>query len=122
MAGIVAMAETMERIHRLESMASRRNVLRGYERSLECVASGITRRGQESRAVEPGVRNLCGMPGRQHIPASGETVVALSAYFSAGRTFQQYLPHLGEAFVLLGHVGLEDEIRLTGSRGAAFLR
>ena len=41
--------------------------------------------------------------GSQHSPLSEEAVLAGSAYFSAGRLFQMYLPHLEKAHMLLGY-------------------
>ena len=42
------------------------------------------------------------MAGRHHCPPSGEAVTAWPAYFSAGSTFQQYLPRRVIARSLLG--------------------
>ena len=92
MAKVAARADSVEGILRFEATAGRTNVMRSCELSLKSVASGIRCWG-----------TFCELTGREHFPPTEEGVLAWSAYFSGGRTFQMYLPHLEKACVLVGH-------------------
>ena len=92
MAKIADKAESYEQIQKFEAMGSRANVMRSCDLSLKSVASGIRCWG-----------SFCELTGRQHFPPTEEAVLAWSAYFGAGRTFQMYLPHLEKACIMMGH-------------------
>ena len=92
LARIADRAESSEQIQRFEAMGSRANIMRSCELSLKSVASGI-------RCWA----HFCQNSGRQHFPPTEEAVLAWSAYFGAGRTFQMYLPHLEKACSMLGY-------------------
>ena len=86
------MAESLGGVQLFKVTAGRTNVARSCELSLKSVASGIRRWGA-----------FCELTGCERFPPSEEAVLAGSAYVSAGRTFQMYLPRLGKACILLGH-------------------
>ena len=91
MARVPDNAATIGRIQRFEAYSGRSSVLKSCDLTLKCVAAGIRWRG-----------TLRDMRGKPHLPPTEEAVFFWSAYFPAGRTSQQYPPHLGKSCLLLG--------------------
>ena len=69
-----ARAGTAEQMQRLEAKSGRADVLRICELRLKCVAAGTRCWGR-----------FCEITGRQHVPPSGEAVLARPASFASGR-------------------------------------
>ena len=83
MAGVADNAETIEQIQKFEAFSGRSNISESCDLNLKCVAAGIRCWG-----------TFGDLRGRPHFPPKEQAVLARSAYFPAGSTFQQYLPHL----------------------------
>ena len=92
MARVPDNAESTGRIQRFEAFGRRSNVLKSRDLTLKCVAGGIRWRG-----------TFRDMRGKPHLPPTEEAVFFWSADISAGRTSQQYPPHLKKSCLLLGY-------------------
>ena len=90
MARATSRAETSEQIQEFEAVSGRANVLGSCDVSLKCAAAGIRLWGASF--------DLRGIP---HFSPTKEAVLAWPAYFSAGGTFQRFLPHSVKACLFL---------------------
>ena len=91
MARAAERAACAEQMQKFQAVCERTNIPKSCDLSLKCVVAGVRRRG-----------TFYDLRGRPRVPPTEEAVLAWSAYFSAGWTFQQYLPHLETARFFLG--------------------